>query len=307
MEEHSRDRMALEFHRARWEAMCDSVYSFLRQHSQFRPVQAASGAPAHASRRRSLGRQSVPTYKIFACEGRYADLDRLLPLGETDSDRGISSGDGSDLTPIELYKVEDFFFVKDGNRRVTMARLRGQLFTPAHVVEYLTATPHNSSTEAYMIPLRDEHDTFSAATGLAEVRPLQTVESTMLGSYPALASHIDIYRQELEIESDRIVEGPDAAAHWYDTTYTPVVDLIRRQELGQLLHGRGEAELYLWAMEHRWESQARGPEADGSAPVTPMRVAGPTHIRHRLKGALRDLLLLAEALRRGRAAATACV
>ena len=39
------------------------------------------------------------------------------------------------LPPIQLYKVGDVYFVKDGNHRVSVARERGQEFIDAEVIE----------------------------------------------------------------------------------------------------------------------------------------------------------------------------
>jgi hypothetical protein len=44
------------------------------------------------------------------------------------------------LPPVELYKLGDAYFVKDGNHRVSVARAHGQAFIEAYVTEMDMAT-----------------------------------------------------------------------------------------------------------------------------------------------------------------------
>ena len=43
-----------------------------------------------------------------------------------------------DLPPVELYKIGEVYFVKDGNHRVSVARERGQVYIDAYVIQIIS-------------------------------------------------------------------------------------------------------------------------------------------------------------------------
>jgi hypothetical protein len=45
------------------------------------------------------------------------------------------------LPPVELFKVGEVYFVRDGNHRVSVARARGQDFIDAQVTEIRVSRP----------------------------------------------------------------------------------------------------------------------------------------------------------------------
>src|SRR5207249_759032 len=94
----------------------------------------------HIRERIDRGLESVPVYKIIGSASRYVDFDRwLLQWDRAEQIRRKAAQTQSfagSQSPIELYKVGEVYFVKDGNYRLESARARGQLFLPAHVVEY---------------------------------------------------------------------------------------------------------------------------------------------------------------------------
>jgi hypothetical protein len=47
-----------------------------------------------------------------------------------------------------------------------------------------------------------------------------------------------------------ISEG-EAVAHWYDTVYMPVVNVIRDTNILKEFPGKTEADLYLWALDRQ--------------------------------------------------------
>ena len=76
---------------------------------------------------RWLGHQIVPVDHIIGSEGRYTDFDRqFLPRSDKLKDRWsrIDSAmiESITLPPVDLYKIGDAYFVRDGNHRVSVAR-----------------------------------------------------------------------------------------------------------------------------------------------------------------------------------------
>ena len=98
------------------------------------------------------GLQLVPMEKIVGSVGRTSDFDReFRPRNEHTRDRWKRVAriihEGGALPPIELLKVGEFYFVVDGNHRVSVMREQGQLEVEAHVTEVETPLDIDSTAE----------------------------------------------------------------------------------------------------------------------------------------------------------------
>lgn len=94
---------------------------------------------ATSSKGRDIGIQIVPVDAICGTEGRTDEFDReFYPLQEYVEHRWVSVAAammrGISLPPIELIKIDDFYFVRDGHHRVSVARANGQKTMEAHVI-----------------------------------------------------------------------------------------------------------------------------------------------------------------------------
>lgn len=86
------------------------------------------------------GLQIVPLDRTMGSAGRSNEFDRaFFPRQIHSRDRWISIDRPhySDvmLPPVELTKIDDIYYVTDGNHRVSVARARGQGFVDAIVTE----------------------------------------------------------------------------------------------------------------------------------------------------------------------------
>ena len=203
-----------------------------------------------------LGLQQVPLAQVVGSEGRYADFDRrFLPRSEATAARWMGINQASQrqvmLPPVELYKIGDVYFVKDGNHRISVARERGQPDIDAYVTEYDVDVPLDPSFSMRDMILKEEYSDFLDWTGLARLRPEQRIELSALGGYLELIEHINAHRYYLAQERKAEVSGDEAVGHWYDSVYTPLVQMIREHKILERFPGRTEADLALWIMQHR--------------------------------------------------------
>ena len=95
-----------------------------------------------ASGRTCLRTWQVPVARIVGSVGRSRDFDRdFQPVQRHTRSRWesiyVAALSGVTLPPVELYKVGDCYFVKDGNHRVSVARYLGAEFVDAEVTEYV--------------------------------------------------------------------------------------------------------------------------------------------------------------------------
>lgn len=214
-----------------------------------------------------LGLQTVPIASIIGSEGRYSDFNRqFAPRHNATKFRWMridrAHYEAIVLPAIELYKIGDVYFVKDGNHRVSVARQQGQQDIDAIVTELVVDVPLDTSLSTRKLLLAEEYSDFLTWTGLAELRPEQRITFSEPGGYLDLVRHINAHRYFLDLERPTPVSREEAICGWYDNVYMPVVEVLRAQ--GTLRHfpGRTEADLYRWIMDHRWYLRERNGGAD---------------------------------------------
>lgn len=201
------------------------------------------------------GLQDVPLDQIVGSLGRYEDFTRtFLPRRDDARERWVRVEQltqwGEGLPPVELYKVGDVYFVKDGNHRVSVARAHGAPTIQAHVWEYPTRVPLTPDVDVDDLVIKQEYLDFLERTQLDQLRPEQRIEFTNPGSYRELEEHIDVHRYFLGLEREAEVPYAEAVTSWYDNVYLPAVEAIRRHDALKAFPGRTEADLYLWVMRH---------------------------------------------------------
>ncbi len=204
-----------------------------------------------------IGLQQVLIEQIVGSLGRYRDFDRaFLPKQARTRSRWVridsAHYDEIILPPVELYKMGEVYFVRDGNHRVSVAREKGQEFVDAYVIEIEVSVPLTTDMQMDDLDLKAEYAVFLEETNLAEIRPGAQIELTLNGEYERLLEHISVHRWYLGEGRGAEVPYAEAVASWYDNVYTPMVKLIRDQKLLASFPGRTEADLYLWIIEYEW-------------------------------------------------------
>lgn len=210
------------------------------------------------------GTQMIPLNAIVGSVGRYRDFNKeFLPRSNINKDRWtrvdsvLHSLEG--YPPIEVYKIGDVYFVRDGNHRVSVGRANGLTHIEAYVTEVQTAIPlTHDDFERDQWLVKIEHADFQQKTRLDELRPDNNVRITVPGRYTILLRHIFVHQylrnQDLDREGSRQWLGWfDAVTSWYDNVYTPICAAIHDYGLLDQFPNRTEADLYLWVTHHREE------------------------------------------------------
>ena len=136
-------RINQDFERARRRAFWHRVISFIkRQSTALLNFDAIYGCIPFAGQR-DKGLQTVALTDIVGSMGRSEDFDdSFMPVKTHNQDRWKSVAyarhSGKPLPPVELYKIGRFYFVKDGNHRISVARVNGEEYIEANVVELST-------------------------------------------------------------------------------------------------------------------------------------------------------------------------
>ncbi len=255
--------VALEdFREARRQAALERLAARLRGHSADllsfeevrRRLRAMNGQPK--------GLQEIPLDSIVGSVGRYTDFTRgFLPKEQVDPQRwtqvNLKATGLRGLPPIEVYKVGEAYFVKDGNHRVSVARRHGAETIQAYVTEVDTKVPVTPEDEPDDIIIKGEYVRFLERMPIDKVRPQANLLVTEPGKYELLEEYIRVHRYFLGLEKKREISIEQALASWYDNVYMPVVKVIRRRGLLRDFPGRTETDLYLWLVEHQEEIRRR--------------------------------------------------
>lgn len=235
-------KVAQDYNRARWGAFFNSMRgTLLGQPVTLLPFEDVRSR-VYIRGQSDQGIQAVPLNRI----GQAHYEDRTLP-------------------PVELFKLGSVYFVRDGNHRISVARLRGQIDIDAHVIELKTDVEFTPEMQEQDLLLKEEQSDFYLWTNLKQLRPDAAIEVSEPGGYLDLIRHINGHRYFLGFERDAEVGLEDAVTHWYDVVYLEVVDAIRRSNVLSDFPGRTEADLYLWIMDHRHyltERAGQDPGAD---------------------------------------------
>lgn len=204
-----------------------------------------------------IGLQQVPVEQIVGSLGRYRDFDRaFLPRQDRTRSRWVSIDsahyEDTILPPVDLFKVGEIFFVRDGNHRVSVARERGQEFVDAYVIEIEVPVPLTADMDMDDLDLKAEYAAFLEQTDIEKIRPQAEIELTLSGEYERLLEHISVHRWYIGEGQEREISYEEAVASWYDNVYSPMVALIDEHQLLDDFPDRTRADLYLWIIEYEW-------------------------------------------------------
>jgi hypothetical protein len=207
------------------------------------------------------GTQMVRLDKIVGSVGRYRDFTRtFLPRASANPERWIRLDAAlnalESVPPVELFKIGDVYFVRDGNHRVSVARANGASHIEAHVTEVKTPIPLTvDDFERDQWLIKAERADFIEKTNLDELRPDNQISVTEPGRYEIMLHHIEVHQYLRDQERSRLGQPPltweEAVCSWYDHVYMPVVAAIHKYHLLDDFPQRTETDLYLWIAYHR--------------------------------------------------------
>ena len=204
------------------------------------------------------GVHDVTLEQIAGSVGRYKDftatfLPRKSGMKERWSRVYALANSLEGPPPIELYKVGDAYFVRDGNHRVSVARQLGAKTIQAHVVALPTTVPLRPGMSGQELAAAEAYANFLSETGLTRAVPEhESIELTAPARYHELMGHIFLHERVLEKLWARALTTEEATADWYHKIYKPAIDLIRKYEVLDIVKGRKtqrtEGDLFLWLM-----------------------------------------------------------
>ena len=206
------------------------------------------------------GMQVVNINQIIGSEGRYKDFSKaFLPKKEHLRQRweSIDRAHLSDviLPPISLFKIGDVFFVRDGNHRVSVAKMQGTMSIDAEVVELTTEIniePQMTKIDLKNAVIAYEREQVIKEYRLDQMLDMETICFTSLGRYDEMLRHILGHKYFINQDIKREISMEEATESWFTNVYSPIVEIIRNENMLSRFPGRTESDIYIWTIKH-WD------------------------------------------------------
>ncbi len=204
------------------------------------------------------GLKDVQLDAIIGSVNRYSDYSRsFLPLLDSDRDRWvgvmveISTPGKPGLPPVDLYKIGDAYFVKDGHHRISVAKRMHAKYIQAYVTEISSPIALSADVTPEDLILKEEYAAFLAHTQLHQYFPDADLQLSFPGLFTTLEEHIKVHRYYMGIDVLKEITYEDAVKHWYEKIYLPIANVINDLAILHEFPGRTIADLYVWISDHR--------------------------------------------------------
>ncbi len=200
-----------------------------------------------------LGLRDVPLKQIVGSWGRYTDFTRTFFPKDINREKErwrkiyLLALTGQGFPPIYLYKIDQLYFVDDGNHRVSVARLMGWETIQAHVTELPTVFKLTTDIQPDQLLIKEECAFFLDQTRLHEVRPTADIVFTELGRYRRLLKQIAAY----QLDKGKEMSYSEIVGDWYDKFYEPSMGQIKTNGIMKLFPRRTADDLLAWIGDHR--------------------------------------------------------
>jgi hypothetical protein len=206
------------------------------------------------------GMQVVELEKIVGSEGRYRDFSKeFLPRYEYLRKRweGIDKAHLKNiiLPPIKLYKIGEIYFVRDGNHRVSVAKLQGVRNIDAEVIELTSEIPVIEGMGAEDLVkqvIAYEKKRVYTETTIGQIVPEDELEFTEPGRFHEVLRHIQGHKYFINMNIKEEIAFADACRSWYENIYKPIIAIIKQENYLSRFPGRTDSDLYVWIVQH-WD------------------------------------------------------
>ncbi|HET7838828.1 MAG TPA: transcriptional regulator [Rectinemataceae bacterium] len=211
-----------------------------------------------------VGMKAVPVDLIVGSEGRYRDFNRhFLPRREHLRSRWVrvdmAHYQDVPLPAVRLYEIGGLYFVRDGNHRVSVARLRGQGSIDAEVTSLDAIVPLSPGMTLEALKravLEYEKSRFYEKTEFGKLTGDDGLSFSTPGRYDEILEHILVHKYFVNQDLARELSFAEAVWSWHENVYRPVITAIEEEGLLSRFPGRTLSDLYVFIVKH-WDELKR--------------------------------------------------
>jgi hypothetical protein len=184
---------------------------------------------------RSVGSQVVPLDAIVGTVDRSRDFDRRFrPTSGRVRGRweqiATAIRRGEAMPPVDLVRVGEIYFVRDGHHRVSVARALGWNDIDAYVTEVVTRVSPDRKIELTDLPLKSHERVFFERVPLTE-EARREIHLSDPWDYAELAEAVEAWGFRAIQDRGEALDRKETALLWLETEYRPVVAMLREAEL----------------------------------------------------------------------------
>jgi hypothetical protein len=195
---------------------------------------------------RSLGLKTIKLKSIVGTVDSARDFDRRFrPTSSRVRQRweklALAQRKGESMPPIDVYRVGDLHFVRDGHHRVSVARALKEKDINAHVIEVRTKLGAARGLQLGDLPLKAHERVFHERVPLARDQR-ERIQLSDEWKYAQLANLVEGWGYRASLDRGELLSRRELAHAWFCDEYDPVVTVLREEGLGG---GGTETERYL--------------------------------------------------------------
>jgi hypothetical protein len=196
---------------------------------------------------RRLGLQLIPLDSIIGTVDRSREFDRdfrpTSPRVRARWERiNLAQRKGEAMPPIDVYRIGELHFVKDGHHRVSVAHALGHQDIEAYVTEVLTEVGADRAIRMRDLPLKSHQRLFFERVPLPEDLR-QRIHLSDEWRYAALAEAVEAWGFRASQALGQELSRQEAAEAWFRDEYEPVVEMLREAQL--VPKGVSDTEAYM--------------------------------------------------------------
>ncbi|MBN9099526.1 MAG: ParB N-terminal domain-containing protein [Pseudonocardia sp.] len=202
---------------------------------------------------RDLGLLVIDLDTIVGSVDRVGDFDRWFrPRSAVSRERwerlDLARRRGESIPPIDVYRVGELHFVRDGHHRVSVAHALGLRTIDAFVTEVTTVVDATGIARRGDLITKDLRRVFLDRVPLPGPA-LCTILVTSAWSYAVLSETVEAWGFRLMQQEARYLDRETVARRWYSEEFQPVLRMLRDADL---VGERTDAEAYLHLAAQRY-------------------------------------------------------
>ena len=200
-----------------------------------------------------LGLQTIKLDSVVGSVDSTRDFDRRFrPTSSRVRPRwerlALAQARGASMPPIDVYRIGDLHFVKDGHHRVSIAISSGQDLIDAYVTEVRTVISSRGILHRADLLVRDHERMFRSRVPLPP-EAIAQLEVSDPWSWAELGENVEAWGFRAMQHLGQFLGRGEVALRWFHEEFTPVVHILRAADL---LGSRTDAEAYMAVAAERY-------------------------------------------------------
>jgi hypothetical protein len=184
---------------------------------------------------RSAGHAVVPLDAIVGTVDRGRDFDRSFrPTTGRMRSRwehiATAMRRGEAMPPVDLVRVGQIYFVRDGHHRVSVARALGRTDIDANITEVVTRIDAEQAITLEELPVKSHERVFFERVPLPD-NARSEIKLTDPWDYGRLAEAVEAWGFRTMQDRGEPISRREAAYLWLENEYRPVVEMLRGADL----------------------------------------------------------------------------